>query len=75
VIGQIWPHCDKMITPMLMPAAITPETVALVAAGQLSATSAMPLGHTPPIPRPTRNRSTSICSCDVTKAPAAAHSE
>ena len=75
VIGQIRPHCDRSRMPTLMPAAMTPETVALLAVGQLSATRAIPLGQTPPMPSPTRNRSTSICSCVVTKAPAAAQSE
>jgi hypothetical protein len=75
VIGQIRPHCDSAMMPTLIPAAITPDTVALLAAGQLSATSAMPLGHTPPTPRPTRNRSPSSCHCEVTKPPAAAPSE
>ncbi|MEI8227748.1 MAG: hypothetical protein WCH77_05730 [Planctomycetota bacterium] len=61
VIGQTRPHCERAMMPTLMPAAITPDTVALLAAGQLSATSAMPLGHTPPTPSPTKNRSASSC--------------
>ena len=48
--------------PTLMPAPRMPETVGRDALGQHSATSATPLGHMPPTPRPTRNRSTSICS-------------
>ena len=48
--------------PTLIPAPKTPDTVGRDAFGQHSATSATPLGHMPPTPRPTRNRSTSICS-------------
>ena len=61
--------------PALSPAAITPETVAFDAVGQLSATSAIPLGHMPPTPRPTKNRNASICSWLVTKLPSAAQTE
>ena len=38
--------------PTLMPAPRTPETVGRDAVGQHSATSATPLGHMPPTPRP-----------------------
>ena len=52
-----------------------PAAVAFDAVGQLSATSAIPLGHMPPTPSPTRNRSTSICSCVVAKPPSPAQTE
>ena len=75
VIGQMRASWASRKMPALSPAAITPETVALEAVGQLSPTNAMPLGHIPPTPSPTRNRSSSICSWVCTRLPAAAQTE
>ena len=67
--------CEINKTPALSPALMTPATQALDAEGQHSATSAMPLGHIPPTPKPTRNRSRSICSCVLAHAPRNAKTE
>jgi hypothetical protein len=61
--------------PALRPALITPETSGREALDQHSETRAMPFGHMPPTPRPTRKRSTSISSCVRTHAPSMAKTE
>ncbi len=67
--------CDNNKIPAFKPALITPDTIGRDAVGQHSATNAIPLGHIPPTPSPTKNRKTSISSCVLTNAPNAAKIE
>ena len=73
VIGCTLPNSERQTMPTLIPAARMPETVGRDVFGQHSATSATPLGHMPPTPRPTRNRSSSMCSQVSTNAPSPAN--
>jgi hypothetical protein len=75
VIGHARATCDSNKIPVFNPADITPDTNGFDAPGQHSATSAIPFGHIPPTPNPTRNRSTSICSTVCAHPPIAAKIE
>ena len=73
--GHSRASCDSKRIPAFSPADITPATSGFEAPGELSATSAIPFGHIPPTPKPTKNRSSSICSTVCTHAPSAAKIE
>ena len=75
VMCQMRAICESIRMPPLSAAPISPATIGRDLSGQHSAASATALGHTPPTPNPTRNRSTSICSWVRTRAPKPANTE
>jgi hypothetical protein len=60
---QICAICESRRIPALIAAPINPANVGRALSGQHSATSATAFGQTPPTPKPTKKRRTSICSC------------
>jgi hypothetical protein len=75
VMCQVRAICESMRIPPLRAAPISPAMMGRDLSGQHSAASATAFGHTPPTPRPTMKRSTSICSCVCTNAPSPANTE
>jgi hypothetical protein len=75
VMCQVRAICERMRMPPLRAAPKSPAMIGRDLSGQHSAASATAFGQTPPTPRPTRNRSTHICSCVFANAPSPANTE